>query len=862
MSIKLPDFAKLGSNNWNSWVENMTAFFMMHDTSGIIDGMHVAPSPPAAPATAAATATYNAELTLFNKLNWQMAGVLMLMVEQDQRVYFTTKTVASTMWKNLKDAHLQQKLMHRFNVLEHLLSMHFEDGKESYSQFAACIMVAKQEITDLCDATFTLDKFDSELMCATTAFEWKDLVVALTLEEASTHTTSADIANHATTSPSSGSGSASKKKGDRPKITCYYCGKEGHGDRSCLLKKEDSDRHKKQVSGEAKAASTAHTEPASAPATASTAVDAQVIHFAGNASTHDFSNPHTPLISDASADWITDTGATCYMMPHRHWFFSYSSQRTPVKLTNNSVIYSAGIGSVRFQSVVNGKLGRLLEFEHVLHVPELHNNLLSVLFLTQMKDYIVTIQWDKMLFCRSGSVLFTATVTSSYSGILDGSVVPNTEFACLSSTCPFDYTLWHHRFAHLNHSSVKKLIQGKLVDGIQLDSTATPDPICEPCIVGKQTRADVPKSVSSHRSNLLELVHTDVHGPLPVHSCEGHYQYWITFICDASQWWSLIPLQKKSDAFAAFKQFKAYAENQMGWKIKVIRDDKGGEYMSKEWENLCIDEGIKQEHTLRAEPHQNGVAECANRSISQSITAMLSEVCLPSHFWMDAVAAYVHVRNRSPTSVVKDATPFEMWHKKRPDVSHFRVFGCTAYVHIKSDQRKQLQSHTMKCVFIGYPADFKGWKFWNPDTKRTIVSNSVVFDECYHPGTSKSPIDLSVPGDPVEAGGDKHNQVEFDLPQSPPPLPPAPPVPPAPPPAPAPSLSRLSPPKPSPPAPQSPLPPSSPPAPSTPDPLDSLKCECSVSVGSPPPRKYRIIKNHPPPSTITNTHPWSVTQLI
>ncbi|KAI5117634.1 hypothetical protein M0805_006743 [Coniferiporia weirii] len=434
MSIKLPDFAKLGSNNWNSWAENMTAFFMMHDASGIIDGMHVAPSPPAAPAATAATATYNAELTLFNKLNRQMAGVLMLMVEQDQRVYFTTKTVASTMWKNLKDAHLQQKPMHCFNVLEHLLSMHFEDGKESYSQFAVHIMVAKQEITDLRDATFTLDKFDSELMCAVllrglsekqanlkssllqmTAFEWKDLVAALTLEEASTHTMSADIANHATTSPSSGPGSASKKKGDRPKITCYYCGKEGHGDRSCLLKKEDSDRCKKQVSGEAKAASTAHTEPASAPATASTAVDAQVVHFAGNASTHDFSNPHTPLISDASADWITDTGATCHMTPHRHWFFSYSSQRTPVKLANNSVIHSAGIGNVRFQSVVNGKPGRLLEFERVLHVPELHNNLLSVLFLTQMKDYIVTIQRDKMLFCHSGSVLFTATVTSSSS---------------------------------------------------------------------------------------------------------------------------------------------------------------------------------------------------------------------------------------------------------------------------------------------------------------------------------------------------------------------------------------------------------------------------------------------------------------
>ncbi|KAI5116724.1 hypothetical protein M0805_004183, partial [Coniferiporia weirii] len=149
-------------------------------------------------------------------------------------------------------------------------------------------------------------------------------------------------------------------------------------------------------------------------------------------------------------------------------------------------------------------------------------------------------------------------------------------------------------------------------------------------------------------------------------------------------------------------------------------------------------------------------------------------------------------------------------------------------------------------------ANFKGWKFWSPDTKHTIVSNSVVFDERYHPGTSKSPIDLSVPWDPVEAGGNKCNQVEFNLPQSPPLLPPAPP---APPPVTAPSPSPSPSPKPSPPAPKLPLPPSSPPAPSTPDPLNSLKCERSISVGSSPPRKYRIVDNPPPPPPLPTPAP-------
>ena len=73
-------------------------------------------------------------------------------------------------------------------------------------------------------------------------------------------------------------------------------------------------------------------------------------------------------------------------------------------------------------------------------------------------------------------------------------------------------------------------------------------------------------------------------------------------------------MKKKSDAFAAFKHYKAYAENQLGVKIKATHDDKGGEYMSKEWDQFCAAAGIHRQHTIKDEPHQNGVAERANRT--------------------------------------------------------------------------------------------------------------------------------------------------------------------------------------------------------------------------------------------------------
>ena len=147
----------------------------------------------------------------------------------------------------------------------------------------------------------------------------------------------------------------------------------------------------------------------------------------------------------------------------------------------------------------------------------------------------------------------------------------------------------------------------------------------------------------------------------------------------------MLPLKQKSDAFSAFKQFKAYAENQLNATIKAIRDDKGGEYMSREWEALCTTAGIHRQHTVRNEPYQNGVAERANRTLSEGITTMLNEAHLPPTFWWDAVAAFVHVHNRSLTSALSDSTaktPYKLWYKSKPDVSHLRVFGCTTYVHV------------------------------------------------------------------------------------------------------------------------------------------------------------------------------------
>ena len=147
---------------------------------------------------------------------------------------------------------------------------------------------------------------------------------------------------------------------------------------------------------------------------------------------------------------------------------------------------------------------------------------------------------------------------------------------------------------------------------------------------------------------------------------------------DATRFRSVTLLKAKSETFSAFKQFKAFAENQTGEKIGALRDDKGGEYMSNEMEAFCIEQGIERQHTVRNRPQQNGVAERFNRTLAEGLTAMLAESGLPSSFWGEAHSSLVHVLNRCPTSALPGKTPFEVFHGQHPDVSHLHIWGLCA----------------------------------------------------------------------------------------------------------------------------------------------------------------------------------------
>jgi hypothetical protein len=109
--------------------------------------------------------------------------------------------------------------------------------------------------------------------------------------------------------------------------------------------------------------------------------------------------------------------------------------------------------------------------------------------------------------------------------------------------------------------------------------------------------------------------------------------------------------------------------------------------------------------------------------------AMLNEKNLPNYFWAEVVATRVYIMNQTPIAVVHGMTPEEKFTCKKPDVSHLRVFGCIAYVHVPDEKRSKLDPKAEKCIFIGYSLEQKGYRCFNLSIRKLQVSRDVVFDE-------------------------------------------------------------------------------------------------------------------------------------
>ena len=131
--------------------------------------------------------------------------------------------------------------------------------------------------------------------------------------------------------------------------------------------------------------------------------------------------------------------------------------------------------------------------------------------------------------------------------------------------------------------------------------------VCSGCAKGKLKRGPFSSS-QSKTYDILQLVHSDISGMMPMNSLGG-YLYYLTFTYDYSRKTWIYFLKRKGEVFSWFRHFKALIENQTENKIKILRTDNGIECESNEFHDFFKEVGIKRETTTPYTPEQNGVAE-------------------------------------------------------------------------------------------------------------------------------------------------------------------------------------------------------------------------------------------------------------
>jgi hypothetical protein len=269
-----------------------------------------------------------------------------------------------------------------------------------------------------------------------------------------------------------------------------------------------------------------------------------------------------------------------------------------------------------------------------------------------------------------------------------------------------------------------------------------------------------PKEAQNRSTIAGERTMSDVWGPARVESI-GKSKYYISFTDDAKRFCTVLFMKKKGESGENIKKYVATIERKFGQKVKYLRFDNGKELVNKDIQKWADDKGIVIETTAPYSPSQHGVAERFNRTLLEIARAMLIEKQLPAFLWPEAVAHAVYIRNRSPTKALEGMTPYEAWTGIKPDVSHFREFGCDVWVLNQGEKGSKLAPKSQKMKFMGFLDGSKAIRYYDP-SKRTIrVSRNVTFNENEEP--SEIPIVTNLPGLTIE--GEQEENINYQTPK-------------------------------------------------------------------------------------------------
>lgn len=697
MAEAKPRFSKLNNSNYANWKFRMELLLRKQNLwKKVIEGPR-----PRENRGEAGNIINAAAISDWDEKDDEARGTIGLLVMDDQLCHIRHLKTAKETWNALKEYHERNTLTNKVFLMRSICSLKLEEGGDAVSHinnmndlFTKLRDIGEETLTDKWSAAMLLSSLPESYDTLITSLESRkeeEITFAFVQQRV--------IAEFERRLHSNGvSNDAVMKIADNSNKTCFFCKKPGHQKKNCVKYKnwkikQDTSKNKYKVH--------AIEEKQESP-----------------------KPPNDFLFNFGSASkgsWLIDSGATRHVVNNKEFFRSLNeTYKSTLQLANGENIFVQGLGYGDLKIVNDNGVERKISMKEVLYVPTLVGNILSVRQLSK-DGYEVKFKGNVCEITQRDITVGIADVSGEM-------YILRTPDAVCTLTQHNENCIhqWHRRLGHRDPKAIRKMEADGLVEGMKIVNCNIKES-CETCIKGKMTRLPFPKQSTCSSKAPLDLIHTDVCGPMQTATANGK-RYIVTFIDDFSSFTVIQLLKEKSEVEGTIREFIKFCNTLFGSNPKVIRSDRGGEYTGKRLQDYLKSEGIQVQFTTPYSPQQNGKAERKNRTLVEMSRCLLIDADLPKSFWGEAVSTANYIQNRVLTRATKQ-TPYELWYGKKPDVSNLHIFGSKCFVHIPSEKRQKLDSTANQMIFLGYDANSKGYRCYDASKNKVVVSRDVRFTE-------------------------------------------------------------------------------------------------------------------------------------
>ena len=429
----------------------------------------------------------------------------------------------------------------------------------------------------------------------------------------------------------------------------------------------------------------------------------------------------TPVEEDSTPRVeLYDSGATRHISPYKSDFTSYSPLSPPVFLNaaNQQRFQAIGAGTLVVRVPNEGTESELV-LHGTLHAPSVGYTLVSLGVLDE-EGYRAHIGAGHLeLVSPEGEQIgrIPRTLRRLYKVL---HAFESANAAEIVSAMEL-----HRRLGHIAVASARKLVESGAVVGIELDPNSQ-ERECDACIYARATRLAIPKPHISHPAQHFgDVIHTDVWGPAPTETRQGR-RYFVTFTDDSTRFTVIYLLRSKNEVLESYKSFEAWVLTQQHCKaIKVLRSDRGGEYLSGAFDKHLAAAGTTRRLTPHDTPQLNGIAERLNRTLLERVRALGHSSGLPKSLWGEALRHATWLKNRTATRTLDGKTPFEALYGRPPNLSTLRRWGCTVLVHDADGSKLDVRAREGR--WLGFDVDARAHRIFWPGPGNVTVERNVYF---------------------------------------------------------------------------------------------------------------------------------------